>query len=458
VTQSSSRPLILDRLQQFLQTESAGGVILMACTVLALAWANSPWAETYFRLWHTDFTVGFPGAQLSMDLHHWINDGLMVLFFFVVGLEIKRELLVGHLSRIQQAMLPIFGALGGMLAPALIYIAINAGGGALHGWGVPTATDIAFALAIMALLGPRVPVGLKVFLVALAIVDDLGAVVVIALFYTEQLNLAALALAAAGLAAAAIMNLRGVSRPLPYALIGIVVWLAVLSSGIHATIAGVLLALCIPARSRIDVAAFHERCRALLARLEATVNPRPGVQPLPSAKLRLSGEQQEILAELENTAEAVQPPLDTLEHNLHPWVAFGIMPLFALSNAGVTLPREFGAALADPVALGVMLGLLLGKQLGVTTFVWLSVRLKLAELPANVSWKQVYAAAWVCGVGFTMSLFIANLAFGADPRHLDDAKIGILLASTTAGIVGYILLRAFGRTSAAGVAVATEAA
>jgi Na+:H+ antiporter, NhaA family len=446
-------PRIFTRLQDFLATESASGILLLICTVLALAWANSPWASSYFALWHTEITVGTPRFGLTMDLHHWINDGLMVLFFFVVGLEIKRELLVGELSQLKQAALPVFGALGGMLAPALIYTAINMKAGTLNGWGIPVATDIAFALTILTLLGPRVPTGLKVFLVALAIVDDLGAVLVIALFYTSQLSVAALAVAAGGLALAALMNWRGESRPLPYALVGILVWIAVLLSGVHATIAGVLLAFCIPARSRIDMHAFYENCKGMLERFKLTVKGKLSDPTGVASELRLSGEQQEVIGAIEQTCEQVQPPLDRLEHSMHPWIAFVVMPLFALSNAGVIIPLNLGAALINPVSLGVMLGLVLGKQIGVTAFVWLSVRLRLAVLPEGVNWLQLYGAAWVCGVGFTMSLFIANLAFRNAPEHLDPSKLGILLASTLAGIVGYLLLR---RATSSGADLAVQ--
>ncbi len=430
---------MLTAFQEFIATESTGGIVLLVCTVLALVWANAPWAASYFALWQTEFTLGAPPWGLTMDLHHWINDGLMVLFFFVVGLEIKREILVGELSQLKQALLPVFGALGGMLAPALIYVAINLRGGAPHGWGVPVATDIAFAIAILALLGPRVPIGLKVFLVALAIVDDLGAVLLIALFYSEQLNIGALLLAAAGLLLAVYLNWRGVIRPLPYVLIGIVVWLAILLSGIHATIAGVLLALCIPARSRINLQAFYQDCRSVLDRLKQSASASPAEQT--GAELRLSGEQHDMIGDIEQICEQVQPPLDRLERGLHPWITYLVMPLFALSNAGVVLPASLASAFESPVSLGVILGLVVGKQAGIMAFVWLSTKLKLALLPQGVTWMQLYAAAWICGVGFTMSLFIANLAFRGSPEHLDAAKLGILIASLLAVIVGYSLLR-----------------
>lgn len=432
---------IISRFQDFLATETASGIILLLCTVFALVWANSPWAESYFSLWESKLIVNPSGFELNMDLQHWINDGLMVLFFFVVGLEIKRELLVGELSQLKQAALPVFGALGGMVAPALIYTALNMRGGVSSGWGVSVATDIAFALVILNLLGRHVPAGLKVFLVALAIVDDLGAVLVIAIFYTEQLNLPALAAAGAALLLALLLNWLGVTKPLPYAVAGVLLWGAILLSGVHATIAGVLLALCIPAQSRMAMPTFYDACSGLLSRLQQTVKPTGSAPATGPQQLRLSGEQQELIVGIERTCEQVQPPLDRLEHGLHPWIAYAVMPLFALSNAGVALPADLGTALLQPVSLGVVLGLVVGKQLGVTVFVWLAVRLRLAVLPGGVSWRQIYGAGWICGVGFTMSLFIANLAFKASPQHLDAAKLGILVASTLAGIVGYVILR-----------------
>jgi NhaA family Na+:H+ antiporter len=427
---------VFTRFSQFIRTESASGFILLACTALAMLWANSPFAEGYFALWHRQFTIGPAGSELTMDLHHWINDGLMALFFFVVGLEIKRELLVGELSNVRAALLPIFGALGGMLVPALIYAALNWGSPSLRGWGIPMATDIAFAVAILALLGPRVPVGLKVFLVALAIVDDLGAVLVIALFYTADLNFAALALAIAAIAAAGILNAAGVMKVMPYVIVGIVAWLAMLTSGVHATVAGVLLALMIPARARIDVGEFAARSLAIVQRFTGTF----GGDGETHTERRLTHDQLNLAGELESACEQVQPPLDRLQHSMHGLVAFVIMPLFALSNAGVAIPAGFSTVIASPVSLGVMLGLLLGKQVGVYVFVWLAVRLKLAVLPDNVSWRQIHGAAVVCGVGFTMSLFVSNLAFGPESAETDGAKLGILLASTLAGLIGYFAL------------------
>ena len=414
----------------FIRAETAGGIVLLACAALALAWANSPWASTYHGLWQIKLTVGPPGFALSETLLHWINDGLMAVFFFVVGLEIKREALVGELAAPRQAALPVAAALGGMLVPAALYAAVNADGPGARGWGIPMATDIAFALGALALLGRRAPTGLKVFLTALAIVDDLGAVLVIALFYTAQLSWAALAAAAGFLIALVAANLGHARHPVVYALLGLGLWVAFLQSGVHATIAGVLLALAIPARTRVDTASFLERGRALVDAFGRSGHQGRGI-------LTNAG-QQAALAELEMLTEGVQTPLQRLEHALRPWVAFAIVPLFALANAGVAL-GGVGEALAQPVTLGVVLGLVLGKQVGVTLGAWLAVRAGVASLPDGIHWRHVYGASWLAGIGFTMSLFVGTLAFGGGPL-LDAAKVGILAASLIAGVVGWLFL------------------
>jgi NhaA family Na+:H+ antiporter len=356
----------------------------------------------------------------------------MAVFFFVVGLEIKREFLVGELSSARQAAFPMAAAVGGMAGPALIYAAFNAGGPGAAGWGIPMATDIAFALGVLALLGSRVPLALKVFLAALAIVDDIGAVLVIALFYTAELSLSALGWAGAVLGLLVLANLAGVRHPAPYALLGILLWAAVLQSGVHATVAGVLLAMTIPARTRIDAAEFGRGARRALDDFEAG--------SAPGATLLTNAAQQAALRDIERLSEAAQAPLLKLETKLHAIVAFGIMPVFALANAGVRLEGGVGAVIADPVSLGVMVGLVLGKPLGITLLAWLSVRLGLAARPEGVSWGAVHAVSWLAGIGFTMSLFIAGLAFG-DEALLLAAKVGILGGSLVAGLVGAVLLR-----------------
>jgi NhaA family Na+:H+ antiporter len=431
----SSPPTAAERLlgpfQEFARLEASGGILLLFCTVGALVWSNSPWRESYSDLWHTTLTVGFGSAALSKPLLLWINDGLMAIFFFVVGLEIKREILVGELATARQAALPLAGAVGGMIVPAIFYAALNAGGEGAAGWGIPMATDIAFALGVLALLGSRVDIRLKIFLTALAIADDLGAVLVIALFYTADISWASLAAAVLILALLLIMNRLGLQRPLVYALFGVAVWLAFLKSGVHATVAGVLLAMTVPSSVRLNPAEFLAQSRAVLNGLEKAA---VGASPLVA-----SHHQQAAIHTLERACEQTQPPLQRLEHALHPWVTFLILPVFALANAGVSLAGEVTNAVAHPVALGVILGLVGGKPLGITLFSWLAVRSGLATLPGGMNWRHIHGAGWLAGIGFTMSLFIAGLAFG-ESQLLEMAKVGILLASVIAVVVGSLLL------------------
>ncbi len=425
--------------QDFAHKQSSGGIILIAATVIALIWANSPWGESYVALWHTKLTVGAGDYFISKDLTHWINDGLMAVFFLVVGLEIKREVLVGELSSVRNAALPVAAALGGATVPALIYLLINAGTEGSAGWGIPMATDIAFALGVLALLGQRAPTTLKVFLTALAIVDDIVAVLVIALFYTSEISWGALGVGAVFLAALVVANLLGVGRTLVYAVLGAGLWLCFLLSGVHATIAGVLLAFTVPAVSFIDPGAFLERSRYVLDRFEKAGEKGENVLT--------NEERQAALHALNHATYKLEPPLHELEHALHPWVVFAIMPIFALANAGVPLGGDLAATLTSPVALGIVAGLVLGKQLGVTLVAWLAVRGGLSELPRGIGWRHIYGAGWLAGIGFTMSLFISDLAF-PDGSLVEDAKLGILAASLIAGVVGWTILRSAGTTSA----------
>jgi NhaA family Na+:H+ antiporter len=422
---------IIRTFESFVRIETASGLLLLGFAVLALLWANSPWGESYAALWGTYLTVGVGTFEISKPLLLWINDGLMAIFFFVIGLEIKREVIAGELSSPKKAALPLVAAVGGMLVPAAFYALLNAGTAGIDGWGIPMATDIAFALGVLALMGSRAPLSLKIFLTALAIVDDLGAVLVIAFFYTAELNIGALMVAAVLLAVLFIINRMHTRHPLPYVILGIALWVAFLKSGIHATIGGVLLALTIPARQRIDTAQFQEEGDYLMRRYAEAADADKGT---------LSSEQQAVVHTLEESCEAVQTPLERLEHALHPWVGFFIMPVFALANAGVVLSGEMlSLAFGSTITLGIIAGLVLGKQLGVGLFAWLAVRLGWAELPKNVTWGQVYGVAWLTGIGFTMSLFIAGLAF-EEAVALDSAKIGILVASLISGIGGWILL------------------
>lgn len=420
----------------FMESSAAGGFLLLACTVLAVLLANSPWAEDFRDFWRQSFSIGVEGFELDKPLLLWVNDGLMAVFFFLVGLEIKREMLAGELASPRQAMAPVIAAVAAMILPALVYLALNAGTPAERGWGVPMATDIAFALCVLTLLGDRVPLSLKVFLTALAIVDDIGAVVVIAVFYTPEISRIALGLGLAGVAAAGLGNLLGARGALFYALAGLVAWLGFLKSGVHPTVAGVLLAMCIPARTRAGVRDFTRVARDMVDTLEAHV--KPGVPALADA------ERHDLLAALEQASRHAATPLRRMEHALVPWVNFGIMPVFALANAGVSLHGLNLEALTRPVTLGVASGLALGKLAGVFLSVWLMEKTGLADRPENTTWRHIVGAGTVAAIGFTMSLFVAQLAF-ADPRALDEAKVGILGVSVLAGLAGWLILRGAGR-------------
>jgi len=421
-------------MQHFVNRSAAGGIVLLGAAIVALLLANSPLAGTYQAVLHTEIGIEVGSFALRADVLHWINDGLMAIFFLVVGLEIKRELLVGELANPQAAALPIAAAFGGVLVPAAIYLALNAGGSGRRGWGVPMATDIAFALGCLALLGPRVPFGLKIFLTAVAIVDDLLAVLVIAIFYTGELNFMALGAGVAVLVVLVGLNRLGIRTIGIYLALGLVVWLAFLQSGVHATIAGVLIALTIPARNRIDAPTFRGRAHELVRHFDADAGQSD------SAPMLTDEQQQSAVIELEELCEAVQAPLQKLEHALHMWVQLGVMPIFALANAGVALsPGALGGDTAT-VALGIVLGLVLGKPIGILLASWLAIRTGLATLPHGVGWHHMLGTGVLAGIGFTMSLFIAQLGF-RDAAVLEVAKLAILLASLIAGTIGMVLLR-----------------
>jgi NhaA family Na+:H+ antiporter len=427
--------ILLNPINEFLHKEASGGILLIICTVIALVWANSPWSDSYHHLWHTYINIDLGNIlNLNYSLHHWINDGLMAVFFFTVGLEIKRELLVGELSSMQKSSLPIAGAIGGMVVPAILYLVINSGTEGAGGWGIPMATDIAFVVGIMALLGSRIPLTLKIFVLALAIADDIGAVLVIAIFYTAEISTTALIIAGIVLFLLIILNRLGTKSLIPYTLLGIILWLAFLKSGVHATIAGVLLAFTIPASSRFNTKEFSDRVRQLIKKFDETGDHWKNV-------LNNAERQHDVMA-IENSCEKVLTPLQRFEHGLHPWVAFFIIPIFALANAGVTLAGlDIFKALFSPISLGIIVGLFIGKQLGIFAFSYFAVKLRLATLPEGVNWKNLYGAGILAGIGFTMSLFIAGLAF-ADPALLDLSKIGVLTGSLLSGIVGYTYLKA----------------
>jgi NhaA family Na+:H+ antiporter len=389
--------------------------------------------------------IRFGEHEFNLSLAHWVNDGLMVIFFLLVGLEIKRELLIGELASPRQAALPIAAAIGGMAAPALVYFAFNAGGAGKGGWGIPMATDIAFAVGVLALVGRNVSTSVKVFLLAVAIVDDLGAVLVIAIFYTSKISVPALAVAGSFLLALALLNVMRVHRPLPYMLLGLGLWAATLASGIHATIAGVLLAFTIPASRRIEEQPYLEYVRKMLDEFarDATVVPD-----------RITDAQSHALHAMQEASEAVQTSLARVEHALLRPVTVLIVPLFALANAGVDLRSAGGAAFSSPVMWGVLLGLVVGKPVGVLLASWAAIKTGLAALPDGGNWRQVIGVSALCGIGFTMSLFVGNLAFPGQEHLLAAAKVGILAASVVAGVAGGAImgLGSGGRTKDAAAA------
>ncbi len=437
---SASR-FLLDPFQRFFERESSGGIVLFIAAVMALFMANSPWQDVYSGLLQAQYTVGVEAFSSTLSLHAWINDGLMAIFFFLVGLEIKRQFLVGELSEPRKALLPIVAAIGGMLMPAAIFIALNPPGTPYNaGWAIPSVTDIAFSLGVLALLGKRVPLYLKIFLTALAIVDDLGAIVIIALFYTHQLNWGYLGLAGLNVGLLLLFNAWGIRKHWVYILTGILLWAVMLQSGVHTTIAGVLLAMTIPATSKIRPDDFHRASREVLATM-------PEIHDPTQHTILTEDDYQTGVQNLESLCEEAQAPLQRLEHALHPWVTYGIMPLFAFANAGVPIQSQLvQSAVFHPMTLGVVLGLVLGKCLGIFGFSWLCIKLKWAALPDDVGYWPLLGIACLGGIGFTMSLFIADLAFS--DTLLDMAKIGVFIASLLSGLLGYLLLATFLKRSA----------
>lgn len=422
--------------EEFIHDETASGIILMVCTIIALFLANSFLHHHYEHVLHAEIAVSLGEWELRHTLHHWINDGLMALFFFVVGLEIKREVIVGELSNFSAALMPIIAAVGGMVIPAALFFAVNMGGEGARGWGVPMATDIAFAVGVLVLLGSRVPKTVLTFLVALAIVDDLGAVIVIALFYTEQIHANWLMLVAAMFVVLIVLNRIGIRKPWPYFLIGTFMWFAMLQSGVHATLAGVITALTIPVRPKFDHKLFIGHVKKLLDSLKS----RPREEKSDECIIH-DGHTRAVLQTLENGIHSVESPLQRLEHNMHLPVAFIIIPLFALANAGI--PIELSAipqTVSHPVALGVMFGLVVGKLVGIAGLTWLAIKLGLGKLPEGMTTRHLIGVGFIGGIGFTMSIFIAELGFAGQAENLLMAKTGVLFASLIAGIVGFLWL------------------
>ena len=420
--------------QQFTGIAASGGIVLLIATIIALLWANSPWSASYVDFWHTHLDIALGSRVLSYSLEHWVNDGLMVLFFFVVGLEIKRELTVGELASPQRAVLPIVAGFGGAIFPVAIYLLFNRIGPGQDGWGIPMATDIAFTLAVLAALGSRIPLSLKVFLTATAIVDDIIAVLVIAVFYSTGISWISLGVAGIIFLVLLALNRLRIYSLLPYCVLGIGLWLAFLQSGVHPTIAGVLLAITIPTRSPANLHVLLTQVASLLRTIEIPEQWRRDVG--------LEGRQQAEVGVLEAIVNRLQSPSQHLEHVLHPWTTYVVLPIFALANAGVHITGEAVGDLLNPIGLGIVLGLVLGKPIGIVLFAWLSVRLRLAVRPPGVSWPLLIGAGTLAGIGFTISLFIANAATFPDASTQDAAKLAILMASVLAAVIGvtFVLL------------------
>jgi len=423
---------ILGPFEEFLKRTTAGGIVLMVTTVLALIVANLPWGAAFHDLWEQSVTVGLGGYRLTMSLHHVVNEGLMALFFLLVGLELKRELMVGELSSPKQAILPVIAAAGGMIVPAAIYFVLNPQGPAASGWGIPTATDIAFAVGILVLLARRIPRNLVVFLTALAIADDLGAVLIIAVFYTKALHWGSLGYAFLCLLVLVLFNRGGIRNNPAYGAVGLLLWLALLKSGIHATMAGVVLAFTIPAKPAF-APDYPDFCLAELPSALRRDDPAEETEEegAPDRRAAVVGRHMERLA------HDVQSPQQRLEHALAPWATFVVIPLFALANAGISFSHiGLRETLAHPVAIGVILGLVAGKFIGISGASLLAIRFGLAGYPAGVTWRHICGVGWLGGIGFTMSIFISQLAFAGTPDFAENAKLGILLGSSIAAVVG----------------------
>jgi len=428
-----TRDLVADQIvkptPRFFKKEASSSILLLAATIISMVWANSQIGDTYHHFWHTEISVAFGDYHVSRTLVHWINDGLMALFFFTVGLEIKREILVGELASPKKALLPAVAALGGMLVPGAIYFAFNTGTDYISGWGIPMATDIAFALGAVALFGRRLPSGLRVFLAAFAIADDLGAVLVIALFYTKGIVWHYIFVCIFLTLCLALANLFWIRWTLIYAFLGLAIWFFILGSGVHPTVAGIVVSLFIPARGRYDTDRFLQKVNNLLEEFKCE-------EQSCGYSILLNQEHLYTVHAIELACHDVETPLQRLLHALHPWVAFLILPIFALGNAGVTLAGiSFSEALTHPISLGIVFGLIFGKSIGITLFSFLAVKLRMASLPENVRWSHILGAAMLGGIGFTMSLFISDLSFSA-PKIINITKMAILAGSFLSALIG----------------------
>jgi NhaA family Na+:H+ antiporter len=420
--------------QQFAEKEASSSILLLGAAVIAVVWANSPLSPLYYSFWHTDVTLSLGPYRISKTLLHWINDGMMAFFFFTVGLEIKAEMLVGELASFRKAFLPAAAALGGMLFPSLLYFLINRSGPAAGGWGIPMATDIAFSLGAVAVFGRKLPLGLRAFLSAFAIADDLGAALVIALFYTKTIVWSYLLVGIVFVFALALANFLWIRKTLVYALLGLGLWLAVLGSGVHATVAGIVVAMFIPAKGKYDTDKFMQEVNSLMSEFQCETSGC-------GRSILLNQRHLNAVQSIELATHLAETPLQRLEHTLHPWVAFVIVPLFALGNAGMTFSGAgIFEALSSPPALGIALGLLFGKPIGITLFSYLAVRTGLASLPRGLTWTHVLGAGLLGGIGFTMSLFVMGLSF-SNSVLADQAKLGILVGSFFSATLGLLFLK-----------------
>ncbi len=427
--------IILTPFQKFVKIESLSGILLFSATLIAMIWANSGFSESYNSLWQYKIGIGSETFQLTKPLILWINDGLMALFFFLIGLEIKRELLIGELNGLRKAMFPLFAAIGGMIFPLLLFLFLNDSVQTAQGWGIPMATDIAFSLAILKLLGDRVPLSLKIFLTAFAIVDDLGAVMVIAIFYSGGVDWPLILYALIPFLILSFLGFKGIYSKYWTVILGIVIWVLFLKSGIHPTIAGVLVAFTVPIRQKIDMYYFRDNLSKIMTGIARSDNENVPI---------LSNEQIGHMDDLEDLTDKFTSPLQKLEHRLHGWVAYFIMPIFALANAGVVFGADM--ELNTSLMLNIAIALFVGKLVGITLLSWIGVKLKIAVLPDDINFLQIAGIAILAGVGFTMSIFIANLAFTNNLIFIDSAKVGILIGSVVSGLIGYFVLRWSGKT------------
>lgn len=421
---------LLSPFQKFVNLQSSSGILLLATTIIALVWANSAFSESYLSFWNFEIGIATDSFELKKPLILWVNDGLMAIFFFLIGLEIKREFLIGELNSTKKVMFPLFGAIGGIALPVILYIVLNQNPDTLKGWGIPMATDIAFALAIIKVLGNRVPLSLKIFLTAFAIVDDLAAVLVIAIFYSSSLNLVLLGYALGILAVVYFLSYRGFYFEFFTIVVGFIVWLLFLKAGLHPTLAGILMAFAIPVRQKISTHEFTDQLDNVVKKIKkSTILQKPV----------LSVEQLHLIENLEGWSDKYRSPLQHLEHKLHNWVAYLVIPIFALANAGVAISG--GEELETVLIVNIVICLVIGKSIGISVVIFLARKLKIIEVPADISNKQIIGVSFLAGIGFTMAIFIAGLAFSNSPEYVDSAKIGILIGSFISAIIGYGILR-----------------